>query len=486
MNRRAGTCVAAIGLVVTCLVSAVPAGGEPARPERPDFLFLFADDMTYEALGAAGILDVETPNLDRLAARGVTFRRAYNMGSWSGAVCVASRTMLITGRSLWDAHRVYDDTDAERRAGLLWPQLLAGAGYKTCFTGKWHIRTDPAAVFGVLRHVRPGGMPKTVPEAYNRPLPGLPDPWSPYDETLGGFWEGGTHWSEVVADDAIDFLDMANESEEPFFLYVAFNAPHDPRQAPKEYVDLYPPDRVAVPPDFLPEYPEKEAIGAGPDLRDEALAPFPRTEEAVKVHRGEYYASITHLDAQIGRILDALDRSGRADRTWVVFTADHGLAVGHHGLFGKQNQYDHSVRVPFLVAGPGVPEGRVVDAPIYLQDVMPTTLELAGVEPPDHVWFRSLLPMIRGESDGPARGAVYGAYLMLQRAVTDEGYKLILYPEAHGIRLYHVADDPFELHDLSTDPAQRLRMQRLFAQLRRLQSELGDPLDLEAVYPELN
>ncbi len=458
---------------------------EPAAaPNRPNVLFLFADDYTYEALGTLGTTDVETPNLDRLAGRGVRFSHAYNMGSWSGAVCVASRTMLITGRQIWDAHRIYNQTDLEREAGVLWPQLLSKAGYDTYFTGKWHIKADAEKTFDVAQHVRPG-MPKTVPASYDRPLPGQPDPWSPYDRSLGGYWEGGTHWSEVVANDAIDFLGMAAHNDDPFFMYIAFNAPHDPRQSPREYVEKYPRDRVQVPTDFLPLYPYAEEMGAGKGLRDERLAPFPRTEESVQVHRGEYYALITHLDVQIGRILDALERTGKADSTWIVFTADHGLSLGHHGLFGKQNQYDVSVRVPFLVVGPGVPEGRTIDAPIYLQDILPTTLALAGVAPPEHVWFRSLLPLIRGETDESPHGAIYGAYLEVQRAITDDGYKLILYPKAHKARLFALQSDPNEMHDLADDPDQMPRMRRLFARLRELQNELSDTLDLATAFPDL-
>ncbi len=135
---------------------------------KPDILFLFADDFTYEAIRAFGHTDIDTPNLDRLAARGTTFSHAYNMGSWSGAVCVASRTMLITGRSVWDANSIYQKTDAQREAGVLWPQLMSDAGYRTYMTGKWHIRTDAAKCFDVARHVRPG-MPKDTPSAYSRP-----------------------------------------------------------------------------------------------------------------------------------------------------------------------------------------------------------------------------------------------------------------------------------------------------------------------------
>ncbi len=467
--------------VFVCLWLAATALALASEPNRPNILFLFADDQSFETLGAAGHVDIDTPNLDRLASLGTHLTHCCNMGSWSGAVCVASRTMLVTGRSLWRAHALYNQTDAEREAGRLWPQLMHQAGYQTYFTGKWHVRTDAAKVFDVSRNIR-GGMPKDTPEGYNRPLPGQPDPWSPYDPKFGGFWEGGKHWSEVVGDDAIDFLHQASGDTKPFFMYIAFNAPHDPRQSPKEYVDMYPLERIPVPSSFLPEYPHKEAMGCPPSLRDERLGPFPRTEHAVKVHRQEYYALITHTDAQIGRILEALEKTGKQDNTWIFFTADHGLAVGHHGLFGKQNMYEHSVRVPFLVVGPGVPKGKKMDAPVYLQDIMPTTLELAGSPKPDHVDFHSLLPLLRGETDTHAYSSMYGAYLGLQRAITYDGWKLMAYPEARVIRLYHLTADPEELHDLAGEPAQAGRIKGLFARLLALQEELDDSLDLRGPF----
>lgn len=480
-----------VAAVSTALLGSVlgPAPATAAAPadpagSRPDILFLFADDFTYEAIRAFGHTDIDTPNLDRLAARGTTFSHAFNMGSWSGAVCVASRTMLITGRSVWDANRIYQATDAEREAGVLWPQLLGKAGYRTYMTGKWHIRTDAAKCFDVARHVRPG-MPKDTPSAYSRPPAKGDDPWSPSDRSLGGFWEGGTHWSEVTANDAIDFLGDAAADEQPAFFYVAFNAPHDPRQSPQAFLDRYPVERIALPEPFLPEYPYAEAMGAGPGLRDEKLAPFPRTERAVKVHRREYYALISHLDAQIGRILDALEASGKADSTWIFFTADHGLAVGHHGLLGKQNPYDHSTRVPFIVAGPGVPAAATDATPIYLQDVMATTLELAGADKPEHVFYTSLLPRL-GPADAPPRrpyASIYGSYLDRQRSITHDGWKLIVYPTAKVVRLYHLADDPQETVDLAAMPAHANRLSDLFVRLVALQQQLGDTVDLAALKP---
>ncbi len=451
---------------------------------KPNILFVFADDLCYEAIGAFGYTDIDTPNLDRLVRNGTTFTHAYNMGSWSGAVCVASRCMLVTGRYLWHANRIYKTTEQEREAGRFWSEHLKRAGYDTYFTGKWHIQADAEKAFHVARHIRPG-MPNQTDAGYNRPLEGQPDPWSPYDRSFDGFWKGGRHWSAVTADDAVDYIDMAGASENPFFMYVAFNAPHDPRQAPKSFVEDYPLDRIALPINYLPEYPFKDSIGCSAKLRDEKLGPFPRTTHAVKVHRQEYYAIITHLDQQIGRIFKALDDSGKADNTFIFFSADHGLAVGHHGLFGKQNLYDHSVRVPFLVSGPGVPHGHSIDAPIYLQDVMPTSLELAGVDKPEHVDFHSLLPLIHGETAESAYDAVYGAYLALQRSVIDDGYKLILYPEINKARLYNLANDPHELHDLADNPESAPIIKKLFARLLDLGKEVGDELDLKSVYPQL-
>lgn len=468
--------------VLILLLSLVTAVSLHAA-DKPNILFLFADDQCHETIRALGHTDIDTPNLDRLIARGATFTHAYNMGSWTGAVCVASRTMLVTGRSVWRAKTLYEgkNTEIEREAGRLWPQRMAKAGYETFFTGKWHIKTDAAKCFDHSANIR-AGMPKDTPEGYNRPLPGQPDPWNPSDPEFGGFWQGGKHWTEVVGDDTVGFLGGAAKSEKPFFMYIAFNAPHDPRQSPKEYVDRYPLDRIQVPENFLPEYPHKDTIGCGPGLRDEKLAPFPRDEHAVKVHRQEYYAIITHLDAQIGRILDALEQSGEAENTWIFFTADHGLAVGHHGLFGKQNLYDHSLRVPFLVAGPGVKAGAKIDAPIYLQSAMATALDLAGADR-EGIEFESVRPLLEGKDDG--LDAVYGAYNELQRAVIDDGWKLILYPKARVARLYHLADDPQEMRDLAADPATTGKKRELFARLVELQRELDDSLDLTSVFPDL-
>jgi choline-sulfatase len=444
--------------------------------KRPNFLFLFADDHTFGAIRALGNQEVHTPNLDRLVNRGTTFTHAYNQGAWQGAVCIASRTMLTTGRFLWHAHALDPRLEEESSSGRMWPQLLEEAGYETYLSGKWHVNVDPASVFNHTANIRPG-MPAQTLEGYDRPKVGEPDPWDPTDPRFGGYWEGGKHWSEVLADDGEAFLQDAAGGAKPFFIYLAFNAPHDPRQSPQSYLDRYSPDELEVPGNLLPEYPFGEDMGSGRDLRDERLAPFPRTEHAVRVNRQEYYAIITHMDAQIGRILNALEDSGKAENTFVLFTSDNGLGVGEHGLMGKQNMFDHSVRVPLVLSGRGIPEGRIIETPVYLQDVMPTTLELAGVPVPEFVQFKSLLPLVQGMKE-ESYPAIYGGYRHLQRMVIQGDYKLIIYPSIGKTLLFNHRADPLEKEDLAGDPEQVSRIVSMMAMLERLQRETGDTLSL--------
>jgi choline-sulfatase len=454
--------------------SQLAAQPAPTAARRPNILVLMADDLTYSAIGNLGELPVETPNLDRLARSGLTFSHAYNPGSWSGAVCIASRTMLVTGRYLW--HAAADESHLQQRyvqRQRLWPQPLHSAGYRTYFAGKWHVATDPEKAFDVVGHLRPG-MPQQTEEGYNRPRAGHTDPWKPWDTGRGGYWNGGRHWSEVLVDDAEGFLESAARDDRPFLMYLAFNAPHDPRQSPQAMVDRYSLSAIPVPASLQPEFPWD--IGSN-RIRDELLAPFPRTEHAVKVHRQEYFALITHLDLQIGRVLAALSQYGLEDSTFVFFTADHGLAIGAHGLMGKQNQFEHSVRAPFVVCGPGVPAGRRVGHPIYIQDLMPTTLELAGVEIPEDVEFRSLAAWVTG-SQAVGRRWITGAYQDFQRMICDREWKLIVYPQVRRLQLFHLAEDPHELHDLAPQEEYKATIARLYQQLRREMVAGDDPLPL--------
>ena len=472
--------------------SALLASVSSARNAKPNIVFIFTDDQAPDTVAAWNTWGndasvIKTPNMDRLVHSGTSFQLTYNMGAWQGAVCVSSRASLNTGRFLWHAQAAENAKYREQLdGGLFWSQRMKSAGYETYMTGKWHVTAPTDRIFDHVIHERPG-MPSTVKTAYQRPVEGQPDAWHPWDKENGGYWKGGRHWSEVLADDAETFIHEAAGKQKPFFMYLAFNAPHDPRQAPESYVDMYPRDTVKVPENFQPLYPHHQAMALGSAsakaLRDEALAPFPRTEFAIKTHRQEYYALVTHTDAQIGRILAALDKAGVAENTYIIFTADHGLAVGRHGLIGKQNMFEHSLRVPFVIVGPDIPKDRSIATRIYLQDAMATTLELAGADARE-VEFRSVLPLIRGERK-IQYDAIYGAYMKNQRAVIEGDHKLILYPTARISLLFDLSNDPLEMHDLSNKPGSQAVKQRLFSRLRKLQVETGDTLDLTKAYPGL-
>ncbi|MBI1388158.1 MAG: sulfatase-like hydrolase/transferase [bacterium] len=462
--------------------AACPAILRSEAAARPNILFLFTDDQTFRSIGSLNNPAVKTPNIDRLVRNGVTFTHAFNQGSWTGAVCIASRAMLNTGRFIYHAqHDIGNAGKGEAPCVPLWSETLGRAGYDTFMTGKWH-NGDLALKQG-FKHVGPhgGGMlPSTEVggEAYNRPAPG--NTWTPYDPKWEGHWmddgEGGiVHSSVRWANAAVDYLKGREAGGDPFFMYVAFHAPHDPRQSPKEYIDLYPLDEIQIPPNFYPEHPFDQ--GERYTLRDERLAPFPRTPDEIKVHIQEYYAIISHADAQIGRILDTLEASGEMDNTLIVFSADHGLAMGQHGLMGKQNQYDHSIRMPLIFCGPGLEKNKRIDSLVYLHNTYATTCELAGVEVPETVEFRSLAPLLRGETDR-VYDAIFGSYVDFQRMVRTDRYKLIRYPKVGETQLFDLVEDPWEMNNLAGEKAYSGVLDRLSYRLSELQRQVGDELVL--------
>jgi arylsulfatase A-like enzyme len=284
------------------------------------------------------------------------------------------------------------------------------------------------------------------------------------------------HSSERWADAAITFLHRqaeaakTNPKAKPFFMHVAFHAPHDPRQCPKEFLDLYPREKVAIPPNYLPEHPFDQGDSR---VRDEVLAPFPRTEDAVRLHRQEYYAILSHVDQQIGRILDTLDATGQSGNTLVMFSSDHGLAVGQHGLMGKQNLYDHSIRIPLLFAGPGIPAGKQRDALVYQSSLFPTACDLCGLPIPRTVEHRSLATLVRS-GKGKGYETLYGGYRDLQRMVRDKEWKLIVYLKAGKTQLFNLQHDPWEQHNLAADPQHQPLIAELKTRLRQWQKDLDD------------
>jgi len=430
---------------------------------QPNILFLFTDDQRLTTLGALNNPEIRTPNLDRLVRSGTVFTRPYIMGSTVGAVCICSRSMLLTGRSLFRSPRDPQDGD-----GLaLWPEAFRQAGYTTFATGKWHNGPQAfARCFSSGADIFFGGMSdhlKVPVHQFN------PDGHYPRDAAR----PGPKFSTELFTDAAIRFLETY-EAQAPFFLYVSYTAPHDPRMAPREFAEMYRPEEITLPRNFMPRHPFDNGELA---IRDERLAPFPRTPEVIRRHIADYYAMITHADFHIGRILEALERTGHARNTIIVFAGDNGLALGQHGLMGKQSLYEHSLSVPLIFAGPGIPAGRRCDALAYLHDVFPTTCDLAGIPTPQTVESVSLVPILRGEKP-LVREHIFGAYKDLQRCLIGQRWKLIRYPQVGVTQLFDLQADPWELDNLADDPAHADTLLALDQRLRDHQRQLSDPLPL--------
>jgi len=211
-------------------------------------------------------------------------------------------------------------------------------------------------------------------------------------------------------------------------------------------------------------------------VRDEWLAAFPRTESEIRRHLAEYYAMISHLDDRIGRVIAAVRERGELDRTIFVLCGDNGLAIGQHGLMGKQSLYEHSAKVPLIIAGPGIRPGHS-DALVYLLDLFPTICDLIGTTTPPDLDGKSLRPVIRDRQE-QVRDSVFLAYREVQRAVRDERWKLIRYPHINKTQLFDLREDPHEMRDLSDDPAQAARIRSMLERLGDWQRELGDELPL--------
>ena len=451
--------------------------------ERPNILFFFTDDQRFDTIRALGNERIVTPTLDALCERGTAFTRAHIMGGHCEAICMPSRAMLMTGRTLWRLD--LDGVDIPERHVMM-PELLLREGYTTFGTGKWHNgQAAYTRCFGDGAEIFFGGMNDhwNVPANDYRPDGDYPEPkphtawcddieytWNvPYDHV-----RKGKHSSELFADATIDFL-RRRDASSPFFAYVSFMAPHDPRTMPREYLEMYDPEKLPLPPNFMPEHPFDNGEMR---VRDEKLAPFPRTPEEIRRHIAAYFAMITHADAQLARVLDVLRETGEADNTIIVFAGDNGLAVGRHGLMGKQNMYDHSVRVPLIMAGPGVPKGERRDAFCYLLDIFPTVCDFVGLDAPPSVEGRSLAPVLRDPA-GRVRDGLHFAYRDFQRATRDERLKLIEYV-VEGVRttqLFDLEADPWEMDDLAEDPSHAADLERLRKQLRLWRDEYADPAD---------
>ncbi len=441
--------------------------------DKPNFLVIVSDDQRPDTIRALGNEIIHTPNLDRLVREGMTFTRAV----CPFPLCVPSRAEILTGTSAFENGVPFKGR--RMKPGLvLWGDAMRGGGYHTWYCGKWMNDGSPKTrgydeTSGLFSSGGAGAAGKQP--RYNRngrlvtgyrgwtfkTNDGQPEP----EKGIG--LTGKT--SRYIANGAIALLER--EVDRPFFLHVNFTAPHDPLVIPPGYAEKYDPGRIPLPKNFTPRHPFDHGNAKS---RDEELLPLPRTKGDIRDQLAAYYAVIDDMDAQIGRVLRKLEETGRRDNTIIIFTSDHGLAIGSHGLMGKQNMYEHTVGVPFIIAGQGIPKGRRSSAGIYLRDMFPTVCELAGIDVPATVTAQSFASILRGEKSPASRQTAYAYFYDRQRMIRTDRWKLILYPHLDRYQLFDLKTDPHELNDLSTDATHADRMNRLRSQMEQWFRRRGD------------
>jgi arylsulfatase A-like enzyme len=284
--------------------------------------------------------------------------------------------------------------------------------------------------------------------------------------------------TELYTDAAMRFL-KERDTKRPFFLYVAYTAPHDPREPPERYERMYPASGLSLPKNFMPAPPFDPGTL---EIRDEKLLPLPRDPEQIRVETARYYGLLTHLDEQIGRILKELENRRLADNTIVIFAGDNGLTLGAHGLLGKQTLYEEGVRVPLMIRHPRIKApGRTSAALVYLADVLPTVFEWTGIDLPDDVEARSLAGICADRAES-VRDAVFGRYDEKDdprfRSIRTDRYKLIRYLKLDREELFDLREDPYELKDLSGDASLDGLKGKLRAQLHQWVKAQGDTIAL--------
>ena len=467
-----GPILSSSGIVACCAAWLIASSATSlyAQP-RPNVLLIVTDDQRPDSIAALGNADVRTPTLDRLIRTGTTFTRAV----CAYPICVSSRAELITGCTAFRAHAPFADGPLNETLPR-WPDVMRLAGYRTAYVGKWHTSGRPTGrgyeltrgLFGAGG----GKFPLTHPsDRLGNPVTGYRG-WVLQDDAGRIFPERGVgltpNISETFAEAAIELL--RDPDPRPFFVHVNFTAPHDPRFMPRGYEGRYDPRTLRLPKNFAADHPFDHGNAGG---RDERLLPRPLAADLLRDEWAVYYALIEHLDAQIGRMLDALDASGRARDTIVIFTSDHGLALGSHGLVGKQNLYEHTIGVPLVVAGPGIGPGVRTAAPIYLRDLFPTVCEWCSVPIPEGLDGRSLAGALRGGA--APHEFVVGYYRDSQRMIRTDRWKFIRYPQIDREQLFDLVADPDELHDRIVDPAAKPTADALKEKLSAWLFEHGDP-----------
>jgi len=448
-----------LGLVLVALVrSASGAVQEDNPPDRPNILFVFADDLHAEALGFAGNPVIQTPNIDRLAEQGVAFRNAFA----TTAICVTSRGNLMTGQYAARTGIYMDGFEelTEEQAEALYPTRLRSAGYHTGYVGKWHLGPVPEAAFDDNRAFRGQG------QYWNEERP--PDK--------------GPHLTDQLGTQAVEMIREAPD-DEPFAITVGFKAPHV--QDGFHPTESYPPspstavlyERAEIPAPplsdsaFFAGQPELIRSSLGRERWEYRLGPPESLNFQRSVRR--YYRMVTGIDNQVGKILEALEASGRADNTIVVVSSDHGVYLGERGLAGKWFGHEPSMRVPLVIYDPRQPEADRDgwrDPMALLIDLKPTFLDWAGVEPSESVQGRSLAPIVAGERPEDWREAFFYEHHSFEdripqsEGVRTERYKYLRYLDSEPLyeELYDLEADPGEKNNLADDPphAERLDTMR--------------------------
>jgi arylsulfatase A-like enzyme len=457
MTQRSLALLCALGLIAWPTLA--PAA--EAKPTHPNILFILADDHRPDGVGALGNPHLKTPTLDTLVERGVSFSRAYVMGAMEGAVCCPSRCMMATGRSLFHLPKTnlrqgYTQFAAamqgqtEGRDWSLLPRWMKAHGYDTCHIGKRGNECTPALESYDLDIT------------HNDPKP-----------------EERARSSQVHADDLIKYL-RGRSNDRPFFVYLAPPVPHDPRVAAKEFMDMYKPEDIPLPASFMPVHPFDNGEM---NVRDETLAPWPRTPEIIRRHLADYYACITGLDHHLGRVFQCLKDLGQFTNTFIIFAGDNGLSLGEHGLMGKQNVYEYGgMHVPLVIAGPGIKHGQS-DAFVYLYDLFPTICNLARVPVPACAEGQSLVPLLAGKPTRQ-RDYLFTCYKDVQRAVRTDRWKVIRYPQVDQTQLFDLQADPHELNNLAAKPEYAAKLKEMLTLLATAQQQCDDKCPLTVENPK--
>ncbi|PAW81470.1 MAG: hypothetical protein B9S27_04585 [Opitutia bacterium Tous-C8FEB] len=459
--------------LLAALLAAAPVA-PAAAPAAPNVLLILADDLRPDAPGFAGGREARTPHLDALARGGTVFPRA----ACSYPICHVSRSELLSGQLALGrpGQGAPGGPVAFDPASPLLPARLADAGWHTIHAGKWHVAGTPAQrgfreTAGMFSGGGAAGKPGTVERSpTGREVTGYRG-WTFKDAAGRAQPELGVgltpETDRIITARAAEAIGRLRDRT--FFLQVNLTAPHDPLLEPPGSQRGPEPE---LPANFRPA-PAFETGNAGG--RDERIVPAPRTAEAVRAERELYFRLVEEVDRNVGELLAALSAAGVRERTLVLFSSDNGLALGSHGLMGKQNQYEHSFNVPLILAGPGIPAEWSLATQCYLRDLYPTLCDLLGLATPAGLDGRSLLPVLRGEHR-EVHDAVFGYFTDTQRMIrTAEGWKLIWYPAIGRTELFHLPADPDELRDLAGEPAHAARLAELRTRLAAWQLQHRDP-----------